>query len=500
MQARRRVAWSFQKALRCANSSASATSSRAPSLTLPTGRRTYATAAANVNQNILAVGQPTPETHPHLLKAGELTRGIQGSEYFSRRRRLAKSLPDGGVAIFQAATLKYRSGPVFYEFHQDPDFFYLTGFLEPDAVGVVEKTGSNGEHIFHLFVRPKDEHSEAWEGPRSGIEGAYEVFGADNAGDFDHFQSLLEPIMRRADVVFTDISSKPDTFKQMLIGMLSKLKGEKKLFDKPQPLKPKMHVLRSFKSFAEVTNMRSAGRISGRAFNETMERRWKSEADLWAFLEYQFRMGGCEKSAYVPVVGGGDNALRIHYTKNDKLLKDGDLVLVDAGGSYGGYVTDITRTWPVNGKFSDAQKDLYEAVLGVQRKCVGLCREDAKMSLDQLHRIAEEELLAGLRSLGFNISSRDLTGTLFPHHLGHYVGIDVHDCGNYGRTLPLKVGQCVTIEPGIYVPRDNKYPLHFQGIGIRIEDSVCIDDTSPIVLSANAAKEVADIEALAAEE
>ncbi|EPS42038.1 hypothetical protein H072_4047 [Dactylellina haptotyla CBS 200.50] len=460
--------------------------------------RAYATEAAQQNYK-LAIGQPTPETHPHLLKAGELTRGIQNGEYVARRTKLAKSLPDGGVAVFQAASLKYRSGPVFYEFHQDPDFFYLTGFLEPDAVGVVEKTGPDGEHIFHLFVRPKDEHSEAWEGPRSGIEGAYEVFGADNAGDFEHFHSHLESIMKRASAVYTDVSSKSDSLKPTLSGMLNKIKGATKLFDRVQSLKPKMHMLRSFKSFAEITNMRSAGRISGRAFNETMERRWKSEADLWAFLEYQFRMGGCEKSAYVPVVGGGDNALKIHYTKNDKLLRDGDLVLVDAGGSYGGYVTDITRTWPVNGKFSDAQRDLYELVLGVQRKCVGLCREDAKLSLDQLHSIAEEELLAGLRSLGFNIGTRDMRSTLFPHHLGHYVGIDVHDCNAYGRNSHLKVGQCVTIEPGIYVPRDNKYPLAFQGIGIRIEDSVCVDDTSPIVLSANAAKEVADIEALAAE-
>lgn len=138
--------------------------------------------------------------------------------------------------------------------------------------------------------------------------------------------------MRRAGTIFTDINTKPDTLKQMLIGLMGKIKGEKQLIEKPKPLKPKMHILRSIKSFAEITNMRNAGRISGRAFNEAMEQRWKTEADLWAFLEYQFRLRGCEKSAYVPVVGGGDNALRIHYTKNDMALKDGDLVLVDAGG------------------------------------------------------------------------------------------------------------------------------------------------------------------------
>ncbi|KAF3909377.1 hypothetical protein AA313_de0200845 [Arthrobotrys entomopaga] len=402
MHARSRVALTVRKALHCTDASiCPRLNNRYPSVRA----RSYATEASQQNYK-LAVGQPTPETHPHLLKAGELTRGIQTSEYIARRKKLANLLPDGGVAVFQAASLKYRSGPVFYEFHQDPDFFYLTGFLEPDAIGVVEKTGPDGDHLFHLFVRPKDEHSEAWEGPRSGIEGAYEVFGADNAGDFEHAQTQLESIVKRASDVYTDISSKPDTLRKMFGGILSKFRGDTKPLDKPKPLTPKMHMLRCFKSFAEITNMRSAGRISGRAFNETMERRWKSEADLWAFLEYQFRMGGCEKSAYVPVVGGGDNALKIHYTKNDKLLQNGDLVLVDAGGSYGGYVTDITRTWPVNGKFSDAQRDLYEVVLGVQRKCVGLCREDARLSLDQLHGIAEEELMAGLKSLGFNIGSR----------------------------------------------------------------------------------------------
>jgi len=174
---------------------------------------------------------------------------------------------------------------------------------------------------------------------------------------------------------------------------------------------------------------------------------------------------------------------------------DGHLVLVDAGGEYGGYITDITRTWPVNGKFSPAQKDLYQAVLNVQRTCVALCRETANVSLDKLHHIAEHGLKDQLKQLGFDLSGTALE-TLFPHHVGHYIGLDVHDSPGYPRTADLKAGQCITIEPGVYVPNDDRWPRHFRGLGIRIEDSVCIQEEGPLVMTTEAVKEVVDIEAM----
>ncbi|KAI9835914.1 MAG: hypothetical protein M1819_001812 [Sarea resinae] len=264
---------------------------------------------------------------------------------------------------------------------------------------------------------------------------------------------------------------------------------------KTKPLKPTVNSLRVFKSAAEISNMRKAGQASGRGYTEAMRQSFNKEKDLAAFLEYQFKIRGCDSSAYVPVVAGGENALSIHYVRNDDVLSDDQLVLVDAGGEYGGYITDITRTWPVSGKFSGPQKDLYEAILKVQRSCVSLCREDANLSLDKLHEIAEQGLRDQLKQLGFNMSGRALEA-LFPHHLGHYIGLDVHDSPGYPRTGHLRAGQCITIEPGLYVPDDDRWPEHFRGIGIRIEDSVCIQEETPLILTTEAPKEVVDIEAL----
>ena len=262
-----------------------------------------------------------------------------------------------------------------------------------------------------------------------------------------------------------------------------------------KPLKPLMNDIRVMKSEAEISNMRLAGKFSGRAFTNAMRRQWTKEKDLGAFLDYDFKIAGCETTAYPPVIAGGRNASIIHYIRNNDVLNDGELVLVDAGGEYGGYIADITRSWPISGKFSDPQRDLYEAILQVQRSSISLCRESADMTLDKIHRITENGLRDALKLLGFDTSG-DAVQVLFPHHVGHYIGLDVHDCPGQSRTMPLRAGHCVTIEPGIYVPDDERWPEHFRGIGIRIEDSVCVQDDSPLVLTTEAVKEIVDIEAL----
>lgn len=246
--------------------------------------------------------------------------------------------------------------------------------------------------------------------------------------------------------------------------------------------------------------MRLAGKASGRAITSAMRRHWKFEKDLQNYLDYAFTQSGLSGPAYVPVVAGGRRGRMIHYVHNTSTCDVGETVLVDAGGEYGFYVTDITRTWPVSGKFSPAQKDLYSAVLKVQRRCVALCRASAGLSLDEIHRVAESGLIEELTKLGFDglrtYPGDSLMDLLFPHHVGHYVGLDVHDTPGYGRSIPLKAGHCVTIEPGVYVPDDERFPKHFRGLAVRIEDSVCVDDDSTINLSIEAVKEVADIEAL----
>lgn len=262
-----------------------------------------------------------------------------------------------------------------------------------------------------------------------------------------------------------------------------------------KPLRDLINNLRVYKSNSEVQNMRHAGQVSGRAFTNIMRRQYTKEKDLETYLDFEFKIGGCDGPAYVPVIAGGSNALCIHYVRNNDVLRHGQMVLVDAGGEYGGYITDITRTWPVSGRFSPAQKDLYEAILRVQRSSVSLCRESANMSLDTIHEATETGLVNALKDLGFNMS-RNAINTLFPHHVGHHVGLDVHDCPGYSRTAALKASQCVTMEPGIYVPDDERWPVHFRGMGIRIEDSICVQDDSPLILTTEAVKEVADIEAL----
>lgn len=452
----------------------------------------------------LQFGQPLHETHPHLLQPGEVTPGISALEYAHRRSKLAKSLPPNSIAVLAASDLKYRSGSVFYKYHQDPDFLYLTGFNEPEALAVIEKLGDGEEHNFHLYVRPKNAKAELWDGPRSGIQAAQDVFNADEAGDVNYLPKILPEIIRRAKEVYTDLPGTIHT-KSMFTRYLggfdpSKMKGLAQVFQDNQgtsvkPLRPLMNDLRVFKSEAEIINMRKAGKVSGRAITEAMRNHFSGEKDLESFLDYRFKMNGCDGPAYVPVIAGGEHALTIHYVRNDALFEGDELVLVDAGAECGGYITDITRTWPTNGKFTDPQRDLYQMILNVQRSCVSLCREDADMTLDKLHNIAASGLGDGLKQLGFNMSGNAMQ-ILFPHHLGHYIGLDVHDSPGSPRNRELKTSQCITIEPGIYVPNDARWPTHFRGIGIRIEDSVCIQPESPLILTTEAVKEVVDIEAL----
>ncbi|KAF2149521.1 xaa-pro dipeptidase app [Myriangium duriaei CBS 260.36] len=458
-------------------------------------RRTYANIAAH------KFGQPLHETHPHLLKPGELSPGITAVEYHERRARLAKSLPRGGIAVLPSSEIKTRSGAVFYEFHQQPDFFYLTGFTEPEALAVIAREESELGYSFHLFVRPKDNHAEVWDGARSGIDAAKDVFNADESHDINRVASILPDLLQGSEVVYTDVL-KPHRSQSSLSKLLghgsTPTDGSLQSLLKAgnvKPLKPVMNQLRLTKSAAEVANMRKAGKLSGRSFTDAMRKSYKLEKDLWTDLGYGFRSRGLDGEAYVPVVAGGTNGLSIHYVRNDDALHDGQLVLVDAGGEYGGYITDITRTWPVNGKFSSAQKDLYNMVLNVQRSCVSMCREDASTTLDGLHRIATNGLQDGLRSLGFDISGNAMD-VLFPHHVGHHIGLDVHDAPGFSRSEWLKEGQCITMEPGIYVPDDEKWPSHFRGMAIRIEDSICVTKENPLVLTTEAVKEVDDIEAL----
>lgn len=323
------------------------------------------------------------------------------------------------------------------------------------------------------------------------------MFNADTVGDVNNIPKILPEILRRSMEIYTDLPNNlisRNVLNRFLSGQEpSRTGGIANIFrDAAKPTKPLrnfMNELRLIKSEAEIKNMRKAGQHSGRAFTDAMRQKFDYEKDLDSFLDYWFKQDGCDGPAYVPVVAGGINANTIHYVRNDMLLKPEDLVLVDAGASYGGYITDITRTWPVNGKFSPAQRDLYNVLLSVQRSCVSLCHADSGLNLDKLHKIATSRLEEGLKDIGFDMS-KDAIDTLFPHHVGHYIGLDVHDSPGFPRSKAFEKGMCVTVEPGIYVPDDERWPAWARGIGMRIEDSVCIDEGSPYVLTTEAVKEV----------
>lgn len=437
-----------------------------------------------------------------------VTPGITAQEYADRRTALAKAMTQGSIAILHAAPVQYKSGAVFHPYRQESNFFYLTGWDEDDAVAVLEKTGTSElDYRFHMFVRRKDARDEQWNGYRNGVDAARDIFNADEAYSIDGLDSLLPEVLKSARLVYADVPQQQHNDSALHAGSrvwrlfsttttTTSSSGRDSSYPPQTPLYPIMNKLRVVKSAAEVANMRKAGQQSGRAITEAMRRPWQREKDLHAFLDYEFIVNGCSGPAYIPVIAGGDRANCIHYTVNNSTLHEGQFVLVDAGGEYGTYITDISRTWPVSGKFSAPQRDLYEAVLKVQRSSISLCRATANMSLEDIHGITARGLVTQLKSLGFDVSMSNVD-ELFPHHVGHYIGLDVHDCPGYSRREKLRRGHCVTIEPGIYVPTDDeRWPKHFRGLGIRIEDSICVDDDSPFILSTEAVKEVDDIEAL----
>ncbi len=466
--------------------------SRPPSIS-PTKKRAYSTAVPAVHASQLLFGQPVHETHPHLLAPVELTPGITAVEYHERRAALCHALPRGSAVLLPSAAVQYRSGTVFHAFRQESNFLYLTGFSEPESIALLRRTGDRlGDYALHLYCRPKDPRAEQWSGPWSGVDAARDVWNADEAGDVARAEPLLSAALRGVSRIYTDAELTTRHGAPTAPGALLRAAAPGVA---TAPLRPHVNALRAVKSPAEVANMRRAGRESGRAITAAMRRPWRYEGDLAAFLDHEYRRSGLDGAAYIPVVAGGRRATLIHYVLNNAALDGAALVLVDAGGEYGTYIADITRTWPVSGRFTAPQRDLYEAVLRAQRSSVALCRASANLTLDQLHGITETALRDQLRALGFDLAG-DAMERLFPHHVGHYVGLDVHDVPGYPRNVPLREGHCVTIEPGVYVPDEDRFPAHFRGMGVRIEDSICVGDDDPLVLTTEAVKEIADIEAL----
>lgn len=449
-----------------------------------------------------SIGQPSHLTHPHLIKEGQVTVGVSKAEFDLRRTMLMATLPANSIVVVMGHRLKYRSNNIFYPFHQNPNLYYLTGFDQPDAALILTKQeDSSKPYHMALFVPPKDPAVELWEGAKCGIDNAKSYFGADEAHDNVNFAKMLKPKLTNAPFIYLDMpkSIEVNSPEHSITNFIY----QNRLSSKVKYLRNYTDELRLIKSSAEVSLMKRACDIAAYSFIKVMEKTGEasrnskalSEHDIASEFEAQSRSLGSQGHAYVPVVAGGSNALALHYVSNDQLLRPQDFLMMDAGSSYFGYGSDVTRTWPVSGKFSPAQKELYQAVLNVQKECIKLCVVDSKCSLNDILFHSIDLLHKELRVLGFNLTRNEVHDKLYPHHISHYLGLDVHDTPTSSRSQKLRAGMIVTVEPGVYVPHDSAYPERFRGMGIRIEDDVLVtDDDSPIVLSASAPKEIVDVE------
>uniref|UniRef100_A0AAQ4QMC2 X-prolyl aminopeptidase 3, mitochondrial n=1 Tax=Gasterosteus aculeatus aculeatus TaxID=481459 RepID=A0AAQ4QMC2_GASAC len=405
------------------------------------------------------LGQPSPFTHPHLIKHGEVTPGLSQTEYELRRHRLTSLIeaqsdrllgPSGSssthVAIVLSHPTRYMTNDIPYPFHQNQDFLYLSGILEPDSALVLYGKGRPDQAI--LFVPRRDPGRELWDGPRSGKDGAAALTGIERVHCTEELGVVLKSL--KGTVLWYDGSQPAHPhLHQAHVGPV--LEAGPMLHS----LRPLTHSLRAVKSSAEVALMQEAGRITAQAFRRTMglSQGDVDEAVLFAKFDFENRLHGANFLAYPPVVAGGNRANTLHYINNNQIIKDGEMVLLDGGCEYFGYVSDVTRTWPVNGKFSPAQAEVYEAVLEVQRSCLSLCSPG--VSLDHIYSTMLALLGRQLRRLGVvKASTSDADAVkaarrFCPHHVGHYLGMDVHDTPELSRSQPLQPGMAITIEPEV---------------------------------------------------
>ncbi|KAL0122328.1 hypothetical protein PUN28_007214 [Cardiocondyla obscurior] len=454
-----------------------------------------------------ACGQPTSTSHPHLVKFGDVLPGISLEEFKRRRSKLVESITTNlknvlkqQIVVIPASPKIYMSDKIPYVFRQNTDFLYFSGCQEPDSILVLTCNGD--KPLYTLFVRARDEHSELWDGPRTGVEMATEIFGTDHALPITEFERFLTSLIQedKSSIVWYDHADviQPILHKKMC--QLIKL-TDSQIFASPKIL---FHQIRLIKSACEIDLMRESCKIASDAIVKTIQfsKPGMSEHQLFATVDYECRMRGAEYLAYPPVVAGGRNANVIHYISNNQIIQSGDMVLMDAGCEYHGYSSDITRTWPIAGKFTPEQKVLYEVVLDVQKNLIKSLKE--MPSLDNAFRHMCLLLGERLQEIGVipkNIDKNELLTAAYaycPHHVSHYLGMDVHDTGKISRSIRIQPGMIITIEPGVYITSKTPYaPPNFHGLGIRIEDDVLITENGPEVLTKNCPKELAEIETLA---
>ena len=462
--------------------------------------------ARHYSQNLANPGYFRHDTHPHLLGPGEVAPGIPAHELVQRRKKLFEMIPhQDALVVLKGYGNRYRTGKIFYDFFQNTNLLYLTGLEEPNVVVVLHKSSAT-DFKYLAFIKEPNQHDFLWEGQMICKKGAVEHFGADEAHDISEFADVFRKLVTTNTTVYLDTNRSDDSSQHSVLGETQ--------FEMPKnrrPLSPLISQLRLIKSPIEQLHLKKAASIACQGFTKIMRHvhDFQFENDIVNEFEYHIKCQGARSSAYVPVCAGrGANACVIHYTRNNMPLLKSDLALVDAGAYYNGYCSDITRTFPLSGRFSKFQKQLYEALYEIQVDIVeNQCRAGNTLT-ELLHYSADQiqtKICRDLFGVRDRSKSRKLTGLLYPHHVSHHLGMDVHDCKDalMGPWNNLQPDMCITVEPGVYIPHIlpgqvddllDVIPKEFRGIGIRIEDDILIKSDHSVNLTAGAPKSISDIE------
>ena len=432
--------------------------------------------------------------------------GNSADEFARRRSVLMRLMGRDAIAIVPAAPVQRRNNDVEYAYRQDSDFHYLTGFGEPESVAVLVPGREQAEYI--LFVRDRDPARETWDGRRAGPAGARRTYGADDAFPITDMDEILPGLMENRAKVFYAMGFYPQ-FDQRVVGWVNGLRTQARNGRRPPQeivaLDHVLHELRLHKSRVEIGLMRESARIAARAHVRAMRfcRPGRMEYEVMAELVHEFRLHNAD-TAYHPIVGGGVNSCILHYHENDQRLREGDVLLIDAGCEYHCYASDITRTIPVGGRFAPEQRAVYEIVLEANLAAIAKVRPGNHWNAP--HEAAVRVITHGLVRLGLlrgrpaKLERDGAYRRYFMHRTGHWLGMDVHDVGDYkigDEWRVLEPGMALTVEPGIYIPVGARgVPKRLQGIGVRIEDDVVVTRTGAEVLTEAAPKDPDEIEAL----
>jgi Xaa-Pro aminopeptidase len=424
-------------------------------------------------------------------------------EFMRRRRQFMRMIGKDAIAILPAAPVRHRNGDIEYAYRQDSHFHYLTGFPEPEAVAVLVPGRKQAEYL--LFVRERDAERESWDGPRAGTEGAMMRFGADDAFPIADIDDILPGLIEQRAQIFYSMGTHLD-FDPHVLGWVNGLRGHARHGQAGEfvALNHVLDDMRLYKSRAEQSSLRRAAQIAVGAHRRAMRfaRPGRMEYEVMAEVLHEFRSHNADLS-YMPIVGGGANSCIMHYRDNAQRLCDGDLLLLDAGCEHDYYASDITRTFPVSGRFSPAQRAVYEVVLEAQTAAIDKVRPGNHWN--QPHEAAVRVITQGLIKLGLikgslpRLVKEKAYQPFFNHRTGHWLGIDVHDVGDYkvgGEWRVLESGMALTVEPGIYIRPSPRVPSEFWNIGIRIEDDVLVTNGAPEVLTGDLEKTPEAVERL----